>query len=380
MIYFDQASTSYPKPPNVLEEIQFCLENIGGNPGRAGHSFSIAGARVLFEGREALAALFNIADSSRIIFTLNVTEALNLALLGLLKEGDHVIASSMEHNSVMRPLRFLQGSRRVSLSIVSCSDSGWLEPGQIKKAIRPNTRLIVLIHASNVTGTIMPIGEIKNLAGEIPLLVDAAQTAGALPIDIETSGLDMLAFTGHKSLLGPTGVGGLYISQGISLEPLKRGGTGSFSEHEEQPEFLPDKYESGTPNVIGIAGLIGGLKFIKQIGVERIREHEVELTRKLLEGLEEIRGVKIFGMREPRKQVANVSIGLENVSLSELGERLDREFGIMVRVGLHCAPLAHKTIGTFPQGTLRFSMGYFNTPEEVDAVLSAVKQCVSSHH
>lgn len=377
MIYFDNASTSFPKPETVLKEIEFSLKNAGANPGRSGHSLSVAAARVVFETREALASLFNVHDSSRIIFTLNVTESLNLALLGFLRKDDHVITSSMEHNSVIRPLRFLQKERGVRVSVAPCLDNGWLEPESIKKAITAKTKLVVLTHASNVTGTIMPIEEVKHLIGEIPLLVDAAQTAGVIPIDIKESGIDMLAFTGHKSLLGPTGVGGLYISPEIELEPLKRGGTGSLSEHEEQPEFLPDKYESGTQNLLGIAGLLGGLKFIREVGRENIRKHEQMLTIRLLKGLEQIEGVKIFGVRDAQRQIANLSIGLEHASISDLGDRLDREFGIMVRVGLHCAPLAHKTIGTFPVGTLRLSMGYFNKPTEVDEVIAAIKRCLS---
>ncbi|HDN80647.1 MAG TPA: aminotransferase class V-fold PLP-dependent enzyme [Chloroflexi bacterium] len=377
MIYFDNAATSFPKPPQVAEAISHFLLHIGANPGRSGHRLSVEAGRIVYEAREALAQLFNIEDPLRIVFGHNVTEALNLALRGLLRPGDHVITSSMEHNSVMRPLRALE-RRGVELSVIFCSPEGFLNPTDVEKAIRPNTRLIVINHASNVTGTILPVREVGKIAREhgLLLLVDAAQTAGAYPIDVEADFIDLLAFTGHKSLFGPMGTGGLYIGPRVPLdefEPLKRGGTGSRSEFEEQPDFLPDKYESGTPNAVGLAGLAAGVRFVLGKSVGEIRRHEMELTRLLLEGLASIEGVTLYGPRDPSLQTATVSFNIAGMEPSEVALKLDEEYGIMCRPGLHCAPSAHRTIGTFPQGTVRFSLGFFNTPEEVEKSLEAVR-------
>ena len=381
LIYLDNAATSYPKPPQVVEAMSHFMREIGANPGRSAHRLSVAAARIVYEAREALAQLFHIADPLRIVFSLNATEALNLALYGILRPGDHVVTSSMEHNSVMRPLRALE-QEGVEVAVVPCSPEGFLDPADVEMAIKPNTRMIVLNHASNVVGTILPIPE----AGEIAcrhgllLLVDAAQTAGAYPIDVEADKIDLLALTGHKSLYGPMGTGGLYIGERVKLEdfePLKRGGTGSRSELEEQPDFLPDKYESGTLNTVGIAGLGAGVRFVMERGVDKIHCHEVELAQKLIEGLLAIPGVAVYGSHDAERQTATVSFNIEGLEPSEVGFKLDEEYGIMCRVGLHCAPAAHKTIGTFPRGTVRFGLGYFNTLEEVERVVKAVEQVAS---
>jgi len=377
IIYLDNAATSHPKPEAVLQAMTAFMREVGGNPGRSGHRLSIEAGRIVFEARERIAALFGVGDSSRVIFGQNATEAINLGLKGLLRKGDHVITSSMEHNSVMRPLRALE-REGVALTVVRCSREGFLDPGEIGRAIRKNSRMVVLTHASNVVGTLLPlepIGEMCRRQG-ILFMVDAAQTAGVMSIDVEREKIDLLAFTGHKALFGPQGTGGLVIGRRVdekTLQPLKRGGTGSRSEFEEQPDFLPDLCESGTPNTVGLAGLRAGLDFILEVGIEKIRDHERKLTSRLIQGLLRISGAIVYGSGEAEKQCATLSFNLKNWTPSDLSFRLDEEFGILTRVGLHCAPLAHKTVGTFPEGTVRVSMSYLNTEEEVEQTLKAIK-------
>jgi cysteine desulfurase family protein len=378
MIYFDNAATSWPKPPAVAESMARYLVEIGANPGRSGHRMAVEAARLVYDAREAVAQLFNATDPLRIVFGANGTEALNLALNGLLRPGDHVLTSGMEHNSVMRPLRFLE-QNGVKLNRVQCASDGSLDPADLAAAIRPDTRLIVLTHASNVTGTILPITEVGKIARKHDLLflVDAAQTAGAHPIDIQADAIDLLAFSGHKSLYGPMGTGGLVIGERVDITqflPLKRGGTGSRSEHEEQPEFLPDRFESGTPNAVGLAGLLAGVRWVQATGVSSIRSHEQSLTGYLLEGLADVRGVAIYGPRIASRQASTVAFNIDGMEPSEAGLRLDDECMIMCRVGLHCSPAAHRTIGTFPRGSVRFGLGAFNTRDEVAAALHAVAE------
>lgn len=376
MIYLDNAATSWPKPPQVKEAMVKFMEEIGANPGRSGHLLSIEAARILYETREALSTLFCAKDPSRIIFTLNATESLNLALKGLLKPGDHVITSSMEHNSVMRPLRDLE-KKGIELTISSCSKEGMLNPKDMRKKIQSNTRMVILNHASNVTGTLFPIREVGQITRKHNLLflVDAAQTAGAYPIDVEKEKIDLLAFTGHKSLYGPQGTGGLVIGERIDereMLPLKQGGTGSRSEYEEQPDFLPDRFESGTPNSVGIAGLLAGIQCILEKGVEQIHQQEIHLVEKLTGGLREIPGVKIYGPQNRMDRIATLSFNISSLSPSEVALRLEREFGIFCRPGLHCGPAAHRTLGTFPGGTVRFGLSIFNTADEVEAAIQAI--------
>ncbi len=294
MIYFDNAATSWPKPPGVAEAMLHFLNQVGANPGRSGHRLSIEAGRIVYQAREALATLFNVRDPLRIVFGANATEALNLALHGYLRPGDHVITSSMEHNSVMRPLRALvrpsAGREGIALTVVPCSPQGFLDPADLEAAIRPETAMIVLNHASNVCGSLLPVREAGAIARRhgCLLLVDAAQTAGAYPLDVEADQIDLLAFTGHKALVGPMGTGGLAIGERVDverLEPLKRGGTGSRSERQEQPDFLPDKYESGTANAVGLAGLGAGVRWVLDRSVPAIRRHEIELTQRLIDGL-----------------------------------------------------------------------------------------------
>jgi len=352
------------------------FEDIGANSGRSAHKLAQEASRLVFETREGIAKLLGVKDSSRIIFTLNATGGLNLAILSSLKEGDRVITTSMEHNSVMRPLRFLEKKRGIKVDVIKCSEAGVIEPDDIKKKITKNTRLVIATAASNVVGTIMPIRDIGKIAREhnIPFLVDAAQTAGSFPINTEESQIDMLAFSGHKGLLGPQGTGCLYIKEGMKLTPLEFGGTGSRSDFEIQPDFLPDKYESGTPNLIGIAGLGASVKFILNEGVESIREKEQKLTKELLQKLKEIKKVIIYGTQDSQRQTSVVSINIKNMESSEVGDILDRDYDIAVRCGLHCAPIAHKTIGTFPSGTVRISSGYFNTEADIDYLSRAIRE------
>lgn len=371
-IYGDQAATSFPKPRAVIEAVSSFLTNTSGSPGRSAHGYAIEAGRAVFEARETVADFFNCPSSEQVIFTANVTESLNLVLLGLLQPGDHVVTTSMEHNSVMRPLQYLKESGKVDFTVVSCDDQGRLAPENIQKALRPETRLIVVNHASNVTGTILPIEAVGEIKGNAFFLIDTAQSAGVIPIDMQKAKVDFLAFTGHKSLLGPTGIGGLCLSKDIRLNPLKRGGTGSRSESWVHPDFLPDRYESGTPNSLGIVGLNAGIRFIQDLGLERIRAHELRLIRQMTEGLSAIKGVKIYGPRAADEKTGIVSLNIEGKSPSEVCLILDRKYGIMTRGGLHCAPIAHKTIGTFPNGTVRLSLGYFNTMEEVDQVIRAI--------
>jgi cysteine desulfurase family protein len=382
MIYFDNAATSWPKPAVVLEAMWHFMTQVGANPGRSAHRLSVEAGRMLYETREVLARLFNLADPLRIVFGLNATEALNLALWGMLRPGDHVVTSSMEHNSVMRPLRALERDRFVHVDVLPCSAEGFLDPAALESAVRTNTRMIVLNHASNVVGTLLPVADAGRIAREhdVLLLVDAAQTAGAYPIDMGAMHIDLLAFSGHKSLFGPQGTGGLCIGERVSpeeIEPVKRGGTGSRSEWEEQPDFFPDRCESGTPNTVGLVGLRAGVEFVLQQSVEVIRAHEVSLTERLVAGLRETPGVTVYGGRDAELQSATVSFNIEGMAPSDVGLKLDEEYGILSRVGLHCAPAAHRTMGTFPVGTVRFGLSYFNTVEEVDAAVGAIRGIVS---
>ncbi len=376
MIYLDNAATSWPKPPAVARAILDHLESAGGNPGRSGHRLSIAAAREIFQVRDALAELLGLADPLRLIFTSGTTESLNFVLNGFLHPGDHVVTSQMEHNSTMRPLRFLE-RQGVRVTVVPCAKDGSLSVGDVEKALATETRLVVLNHASNVSGTILPVAEVGALVRKHGkhLLVDAAQTAGVLPIDMKGMGIDFLAFSGHKGLLGPTGTGGLAIGERVDLRELaafKRGGTGSRSEFEEQPDFLPDKFEVGTPNSLGLAGLAAGVSYLTAERLSSLRQHEKTLTKLLLDGLGTIPGLRLFGPGDPEKQVAVVSFTLPRLEVSEIALRLDEEFEVLCRPGLHCAPSAHRALGSFPRGTVRFSPGPFTTITDIEKAVDAV--------
>jgi cysteine desulfurase family protein len=327
LVYLDHAATSWPKPPEVIRAMSECCRVAGGNPGRSGHRLSVAASRVVYETREALAELFGVSDPLRVILTANATHAINLALRGLLRAGDRVVTTGIEHNAVMRPLRALL-QHGVQVSVIPCEPDGSLDLKQAQMAIVPGTRMVVANHASNVAGTILPVAELARLAhaaGAL-LLVDAAQTAGVLPIDVDALGVDLLAFTGHKGLQGPTGTGGLVINESVwtaDIEPLVYGGTGSRSADEIQPEFCPDKFESGTPNSVGIAGLGAGVRWVQERGVEALREHDRQLAQLLLEGLKALPRVTVYGPTDPARRTATVSFAVTGQRVSEVGLRLD---------------------------------------------------------
>lgn len=377
MIYFDNAATTWPKPEAVYQAVDYFMREQGANPGRSGHRMALTAGQIIAEARNLVAKLFNVPEPSQVIFTLNTTEALNLGIKGLLKPGDHVITSSFEHNSVVRPLETLR-DHGIEVTKLPTTASNGLLPIQVEEAIKGNTKLIILTHASNVTGVLNPIREIGKIARArgVVLMVDAAQTAGVFPIDVQSMCIDILAFAGHKGLLGPQGVGGLCIRKDLQLTPLKEGGTGSNSESLLQPEQCPERYESGTFNTPGIAGLVAGIQFIFQIGIEQIREKERSLTERLLRGLQLIPGVIIYGPPLGTEQASVISFNIEGMDPSEVSLIMDQSFEIATRSGLHCAPDAHRTTGTLAKGTVRLSLGYFNTTEEVDKCLEAVSSIV----
>lgn len=372
MIYLDNAATSFPKPEETISAVHAFLTRGGGNPGRGGHPLSIEAARLIFEAREKLTRFIHGKHSERLIFTQNGTESLNLALMGLLREKDHVVTTALEHNSVMRPLDFLRKTRNVEVTVVPCSPLGELDMKKLKRARRRGTRAVIVNHGSNVVGTVQPLREIRDAIGETLFIVDACQTIGNIPIDVEADGIDMLCFSCHKALFGIQGLGGLALREGIELTPLKFGGTGSRSESTEQPEALPDRYESGTPNTPAIAGLLGGLGFIEKIGQGEIAGKKRASTRRIAEGLYRMGRVRVYG--EPLKDgcLPIVLMNVEGVEPSEVGYACNRA-EICVRVGLHCSPLAHRTIGTFPGGGLRISPGYFTEDGEIERLLEVLK-------
>jgi cysteine desulfurase / selenocysteine lyase len=382
MIYLDNAATSWPKPPEVLEAMSHALDQAGGNPGRSGHRLSIAAARIVYDTREQLAQFFGVGDPARIIFTANATHSINLALKGILKPGDRVVTTSMEHNAVMRPLRALE-KEGIILSTVPCSPDGRLDLALFAEAARGGARLVVVTHASNVVGTLLPVSDIAAIAhseGAL-LLVDASQTAGVEAIDVSSMGIDLLAFTGHKELQGPPGIGGLVISGAMNpalMEPLVRGGTGSRSESDTQPDDLPDKYESGTANLPGIAGLGAGVGWVNDRGLDQIAGHLRTVSRLLLEGLSSIHGVKVYGTMKPELSVAVVSFTISGKRVSDVGLALDDKYEVLARVGLHCAPTAHRTIGSFPEGTVRLAPGVSTSVGDIEETLRAISEVARS--
>lgn len=375
-IYFDNGATSWPKPEAVYGAAEQYLRTGGANPGRSAHARSLASERLLYESRERIAMFLGARKTEEIVYTLNATDSLNMAIKGILEPGDHVIYSPFEHNSVLRPLYSLRESGMISTTMLSGKGGDVVNADEFERAIRPDTKLLVCTHASNITGRIMPVQAIAAVAASrgVLFLLDAAQTAGAIPLNLQEIGVDMAAFTGHKSLLGPPGVGLLYLREGVSIKPWREGGTGSRSDEEKQPSFMPDYLEAGTMNAPGIAGLNEGLKYINETGVETIRNHELKLCQKLLAGLEQISGIKIFRVSSLENYVAVVSFVMEGMDSGELGFILEEGYGILCRTGLHCAPQAHRSIGTFPGGTVRFSLGCFNTEQEVDHALQALSE------
>ena len=380
MIYLDNAATSWPKPEIVYKTMGSFLREKGGNPGRASHSLAIAAGTAIEEARILAARLINAPEKNRVIFTLNCTDALNLGLKGLLKPGDHVITDRIGHNSVVRPLTKLEQRGVKVTKLAPSSDDGCLSAKDIESAIIENTKLISVTHASNVTGVIQPIEQYGAIARKhgLILMVDAAQTAGTYPIDVHDGKIDLIAFSGHKGVLGPTGTGVLYAGQRAELDSIREGGTGSESELERQPTELPQRYESGTPNTVGIAGLGAALRYVLDKSVDKIREHEIRLTAHLLKGLSQQSNIKVYGPKDSAKQVAIVSFNANGWEPAELGAVLDQSFDIKIRAGLYCAPAAHKTFGTFPKGSVRIGLSYFNTHEEIDFTLEALTKIAKS--
>lgn len=378
MIYCDNAATTYPKPPAVYDAVMHYMRDIGVSPGRSNHALTHNADTIVFETREKCAALFNVADSSRIVFTLNATESINTALFGLLKPGDRVAVTSMEHNAVMRPLHRLVQERGIEVVQLPCNSHGVLSLEALETALKTDLKLVVINHASNICGTIQPLDTISAIvhAHNTLLLVDAAQSAGSLPLDVQKTHIDLLAFSGHKGLYGPQGTGGLYISDELVLTPLKFGGTGSKSDSGEQPNFLPDAFESGTLNAPGIAGLGAGIDFITRQTIPSIRQHGIDLTRHFLDEARTISALTIHGASVPETMLPTISLTIAGKDPGVCARQLNDEFGICCRMGLHCAPMAHQTLGTFPNGTLRFSFGCFNTHSDIDAVISALASCV----
>jgi cysteine desulfurase/selenocysteine lyase len=377
MIYLDNAATSFPKPKQVIDAVAHYLNEIGGNPGRAAHAPAREAGRVIDRTRRSLAKLLGNMEPSRILCTPSTTVALNLAFKGLLQAGDHVVTTSMEHNSVMRPLRGLQ-KLGISHSQIPCSPSGELDPADIPPLIRPQTRLIALIHGSNVTGNLMPVSEVGKIAREhgILLLVDAAQTMGRIPIDPQESNIDLLAGPGHKGLLGPMGTGFLYVRPGLELEPLWEGGTGTYSESMEQPETWPERFESGTLNAPGLAGLAAGIAEVQKLGLEAIAAHEQSLVESLAAGLSQLPGIILYGSPDKSSCTGTLSFNVQELDCSEVAHILDTAYAIAVRSGLHCAPAAHRTINTFPHGTVRASVGPYNTQKDIHTLIGAVSEII----
>lgn len=380
MHYFDNAATTFPKPPAVAQAVYEYMTGCGASINRGCYASAYGVEEQVLETRQLLCGLFRGPDCRNVIFTKNVTESLNVLLKGALRPGDHVITSSMEHNAVMRPLVQLEKAG-VSFTRVPCDGQGRLDPDALEGCLRPSTRLVVMTHASNVCGTVLPlaaVGEFCRRHG-LRFVADTAQTAGVLDIDMARAHVDALAFTGHKGLLGPQGVGGFLVTEEFSreIEPLLSGGTGSLSHTEEMPGFLPDRFEPGTPNIPGILGLRQGLLFLRETGLAAVRAHELSLTGRFREGLRTLEDaglLRVLAGEEGVERVGVISVQTLKTELAQAAFDLDDRFGIQTRVGLHCAPAAHQTLGSFPTGSIRFSFGYYNTPEDVDLALAALAE------
>lgn len=381
-IYLDNAATSYPKAPGVGEAVKHFIDDIGCNIKRGVYKSSLSAEEIVFDTREQICRLFNFDKAENVIFTQNITQSLNFLMKGFLKRGDHCIVSSMEHNAVMRPLAQLN-AEGVEFSRIQCDSFGRLNPEDITEQIKSNTKAVIMTHASNVCGTVLPIYDVGKICKEkgIRFIVDSAQSAGTLELDWKRLNADAIAFTGHKGLLGPQGIGGFVVSDEMANEmsPYITGGTGSFSDSEEQPEHLPDKFESGTPNIPGIFGLNTALKYVFSIGTENIRLNEMKLTDAFISEVSDIKGVMLAGLEGTTGRTAVVSLDFKDWDNAEIAYILDKEYGIATRCGLHCAPSAHKTLGTFPQGTVRFSFSHFNTMEEIRYTVDAINRIIKRY-
>lgn len=375
-IYLDNAATTYPKPEAVYAAMEKYLRQNGASAGRGNYKRALAAEEIIYKTRAALARLFKIKDAARIIFTANVTEALNLALKGYLKSGDKVLTTNMEHNSMWRPLKKLERDQGIIITELNCAEDGTICQQEIDSKIAEDLKLVCCLHASNVLGSLLPLDKITRKAHEynIPVLVDAAQTAGVYHLDVEQDGIDLLAFTGHKGLLGPMGTGGLYIRPGLELDTFKEGGTGSSSALEYQPQSLPDRYEAGTLNIPGLAGLLAAVEFIEQTGLNAIREKEQQLINRLSEILRSLEQVTVYGPAHDVERVGLISFNIDGVEPEEVAYALDEMQEIMVRAGLHCAPKAHRLLGTETRGAVRVSVSYFNEMEHLKAFEEALKK------
>ncbi|MFP3391517.1 aminotransferase class V-fold PLP-dependent enzyme [Brevibacillus sp. SIMBA_040] len=380
IIYLDNAASTWPKPPAVKDMMAEAIEDYAANPGRGGHTLAMKASKTVFRTRVQLSRLFGIQNPNNLFFYLNATQALNQAIKGFLKPGDHVISSLVEHNSVRRPIEFMRKTSQVEAVFIEPRDDHHFYVEDFAKAIQPNTRLLVVSHASNLTGVILPVAELGKLAKErgITFLVDASQSAGVLPIHVEEMHIDMLAFPGHKGLYGPQGTGGLYVHNDIDLVPLIHGGTGSQSEAIEQPTTRPDRYESGTVNTVGLAGLQAGVSFVMEKGVENIHQHEWDLVKQTIAQLQEIPGVQVYGPGIETERVGVVAFNVGEVDASEVSFILDQQYGIATRSGYHCTPLGHQTAGTEQRGAVRASFGIFNSDKDVEALIDAVKEISSA--
>ena len=380
-IYLDNASTSFPKAPTVATAMSDYITNRGININRGSYALAYDVEDIIYTTRQRLNTLFNGHDPSHVIFTQNVTMSLNMVIKGLLKAGDHVLVSSMEHNAVMRPLTQLL-DKDITFDTIPCDSTGYIQMESIEPLIRPNTVALIINHASNVCGTIQPLESIGPIckAHNLQFIVDAAQTAGVIPIDVKACHIDALCFTGHKGLLGPQGIGGIILTKEMAqtLTPLIAGGTGSFSHLETMPTHMPDAFEAGTLNLPGIIGLNEGLAYIESQGMENIHNHELALTQSFLEGLQSIDGINIVGKQNIQDRTAVVSITIDGMDPASIAYELESNYHIMTRVGLHCAPRAHQTLETYPEGTVRFSFGYANTHKDVETALSALHRIVKN--
>lgn len=379
-IYFDNSSTSFPKAPNVGRAMREFIENGAFNINRGSYEGAYEAGSAVLDTREMLKDLFNCPNSKNVVFTPSVTYSLNFFIKGFLKPGDHVLVTSVEHNAVMRPLVQME-KLGVEFDAVPCDEEGGVTADDFRAYIKENTKAIITTHASNVCGTIIPIEEIGALCKEKGLVyaVDTAQTAGILNIDMQKANIDFLAFTGHKGLLGPQGIGGFIASDKLEglIDPVISGGTGSLSDSEEIPDFLPDRFESGTLNLPGIIGLHQALVYLKEAGIDNMRNEKMEITKYFLDQVKEIEGVKVAGKKTVEGRLGVVSIDFEGFDNSIVSFYLSSKYKIMTRVGMHCAPRAHKTLKTFPQGTVRFSFSHFNTKEEVDVCIDSIKTILS---